>query len=321
MAGQVHHGPVQHQLLVGGQPRQQGLPQGLGHARRAQAAQAGAVGAQLVRLPFVESLKRVPRGGFQCLRLGGAQGQAVMHQRVAGQGIGRQGGQALCRGKAPQIDAVRRHRQQGGQAPGGARQAQGVQLGQALRRAAVAHGGQRVKHAPAGQGAAGGGVAQQHALAMPGAHRGMQHQLRPGAGAGRQRVGVEQGHGGVDVGRAQVRLHAGARAQRPRLAGPQGQPQVDALAGQRHPGGAQPLAARHGVARQPGQGDGAALAGVGLLDGAVLRVQAAHAGVQPAGHDGQLVAHAHRARVNGAGDHGAGALQAEGAVDRQAKGF
>ena len=120
-----------------------------------------------------------------------------------------------------------------------------------------------------------------------------------------------------------MRLHLGARAQGPGLARPEREQHVQARAGLGHGGRGQPLAARHGLARQAGQGHGAALAGMGLLHALVLRVQAAHARAQwraaAAGADGQLVAHTHAAGVDGAGDHGSLAIQREGAVYGQAQ--
>ena len=81
----------------------------------------------------------------------------------------------------------------------------------------------------------------------------------------------------------------------------------------------QPVAARDGVAAQPGPGkvERHPLPGLGGMGLDILRMDRAHPRLDAAGRDQKPVARFHRARKRRAGNHEARAAQGEAAVHRQ----
>src|SRR5690606_273125 len=134
-------------------------------------------------------------------------------------------------------------------------------------------------------------------------------------------LAFQQGDAPGDVLGAEVYVHGRPVLERAIFAGKQAEFDIDALRRCFQRRRQQPVAAAdlfHGqaLAREVHRD---ALAGVGLLRLAVLRMQAAYANPSPTGAQGQLVADLDTTGEGGSGDDHAGAGHAERAVDGQAK--
>jgi hypothetical protein len=175
--GQVHEGAARATRPSASRPSSSCAPQRLGQARQRQAAQPRGVGAGVVGVrgrgrppappaPGAWASRSAARPAPSCLRTLAQTHRAVRrHHRPRG---------AAAAGPRPAAPPASKAAWRAGSAG----RASAVQFGQALGRAAVACGRQRVQHHAAGQRARGRGVAQHHAVAPPGRQRLLQHQLR-----------------------------------------------------------------------------------------------------------------------------------------------
>jgi hypothetical protein len=199
------------------------------------------------------------------------------------------------------------------------RPTQGFELRQAPLRAAIARRTERIDHRGAGNRARGRRVAQNDAVACQGAHLVLEHELRQRGLARHQPVALEQRHTAHDMGRADMDMDRGPVLERLAFRREQSEPHVGPVGRRVQLGAHHPVAAPDRVLRQPRtcEVERAAFAGAADLGGAVLRMQAAHARLQPRGRQQQPIVDPDLAGMNGAGYHNASARQHEAAVDRQ----
>jgi|GEM_PF-3968682 len=139
--------------------------------------------------------------------------------------------------------------------------------------------------------------------------------------AGRDEFAFQQGDAPGDVLRAQVQVHRRPVLERASFAGEQGEFDVDAARGALQRWGQQPVAAADLLDGQAlaGEVQRHPLAGVCLVGFAILRMQAAHPHATAEWRQHEFIADLHATGEGSAGDHYAGAGDAESAVDGQAE--
>ncbi|MNF72525.1 hypothetical protein D3C84_545050 [compost metagenome] len=324
MVGQVQPGAAGLDAAAGQGLLQQGDEDRALQFGQGVAAQAVAVGAEFVGQFGVEVRQALEQLLFQCLPA--VPGEQPGAQACADfQGIGGQG-PAGARAvelalQQLRVEAIGSGCQQGLQRCLQSLAAQGLQLCQAFRGAAIARGGEGVEHAAAAEGALGGLVAQYQVIAMHRMGRGIQQQLRESAPAGGQAVALQQCYAAGDVLGAEVYMHRGPVGQLMGLAGKQAQVDIQPGGGRQERRGQQPVAAMQVLQGQAfaGEVEGHALAGLGPFGQLVARMQATHPHLAAGRAEDQFIAHLHLPGKGGAGHHHARTGDAEGAVDGQAE--
>ena len=198
---------------------------------------------------------------------------------------------------------------------------QRYKLGQPALRAAIARRPERIDHCRAGDRADGGWIAQDDTVARKRTDLVLEHELRQRRIARRQPVAFEQRHAAHDVGRTEMDMHRRPVLERLALRGEQVKAHVGPVGRRVQLGAHHPVAAADGIFRKPrpGQVERAALARAADLGRAVLRMQRAHARLQPRWRQQQPVVDPDLAGMDGARDDDACARQDETAIDRQTR--
>ncbi|CUK16824.1 Uncharacterised protein [Achromobacter xylosoxidans] len=305
---------------------QQPLPQRLGGGRQGHAAQAGAVGARLVRRALVEGRQRLLHPCPQRFPVRGQDQRARALRRARldpDRPLGRRqvAHRPACQALQRRfVQAQRGLRQQRLQPAAIQHVRHALQPLHPRRRAALAVRRVRIEHPAAAHGARGLGVAHDVSVARHRAHRLIEHQLHPARLARGQRVGRQRHHVRHLPRRADVHVQRRPGSQRRIGRRQQRQGHIDVARRQEAARIGDPVAARDRALVDPRQVQGAALAGRAGLAGLVLRVDAAYPHPRARRHQAQVgivVAGARAAAMRGAGHHGAVAGQGENAVHRQ----
>jgi hypothetical protein len=295
VAGQVPGGAAAGQAAFG-EPVLQPFGEGRrGQQRGDHAAQAVALEAELVGVFGVvpgEALFDATAEGVE----GGAADQPAGLVVEAGRSFGQQreegvGPAVFGGGELGEVDAQGRAGEQGLQALRRVGDGQGGEHGEPVRVAAVPRRAEGVEDAATAQRVPAVGVAQHDEVAAAGVQRCVGDELGEAVAAGGEagffERGVEQRNAAAELAGAVVDLHDGAVGEGAGRVGGEGEGDVEALGGQRRGLAGEPVAAADVIHRQPGEVEGAALAGLAAVGLAVLHVQAAHAGAGPQGRGGR----------------------------------
>ena len=198
---------------------------------------------------------------------------------------------------------------------------EGRELGQPLRCPALACGRAQVDEPAAADGSLGGGVAHDVAVAGRDRHRPLQDELDHRFAAGRDRVVAQQHDPRPDLDGSTVETDRKPLADRLGLAWEDAQRGIDAGRRRVQDGVEQDIATLNRLARDrlAGEIERTALAGTTPPGRAVLGVDRTHAGGEAGRADGELIADRDTAREDRSGHDGAGPVQRERAIDREAK--
>ena len=189
----------------------------------------------------------------------------------------------------------------------------GIELRQALRRAALARGRAQIEKPPAADRALARRVPQHEAVAGRSRDRAIEHDLDPRAFARRNRPLVEQNHPSADFRGRMMQSRRHPLRDRLRLRGEHAERRIDAFGRGVQFGIEHHVAAMDGVLGDAvaGEIERAALAGLAALGRPILRVDRANARSQARRADRDVIADADRSGQHRAGDDGADAGQRE----------